>query len=167
MRSACIFIREEKQHRALSATSFCGPISSIEWYSISDRKSILTYKNNPCAVALVTFGDTGNTPSFHRMVTRFDSYANKCIWFFSLSRLCIRATADTSQWSRALRQLEQAPRRRSTHRKIHIAFKWMSFQIFHELIYPQTYRKSIISIKFAQNAFWISVSLAFRWITLN
>jgi len=43
---------------------------------------MLTNKNNPCAVALVTLGDTGNTPSFHRMMTRFDSYTNEYISLF-------------------------------------------------------------------------------------
>lgn len=43
---------------------------------------ILTNKNNPGAIALVTLGDTGNTPPFHRMMTRFDSYTNECISLF-------------------------------------------------------------------------------------
>lgn len=43
---------------------------------------MLTNKNNSCAVAFVTLGDTGDTPSFHRMMTRFDSYANECISLF-------------------------------------------------------------------------------------
>lgn len=56
---------------------------------------MLTYKNNPRAVAFVALGDTGNAPPFHGMMTRFDSYTNECMFlFFFLYKSCIYHTTN-------------------------------------------------------------------------